>query len=100
MVPRSEFQGLSTNSPWGDCLLMLDHDLGSILDCLTELGIDDNTIVVFAGDNGPEDHLLGRGTAGFFDGSYFSSAEGGIRTPCLIRWPGNVPARESNEMFM
>lgn len=59
---------------------MLDHDFGSILDYLTELGIEENTIVVFAGDNGAEDHLAGRGTAGFFDGSYFSSAEGGIRT--------------------
>jgi arylsulfatase A-like enzyme len=98
MVARQEFRGASTNSEWGDCLLQLDYDFGSILDYLTELGVAGNTIVVFAGDNGPEDHLIGRGTAGFFDGSYFSSAEGGIRTPCLIRWPGQVPARESNEM--
>lgn len=98
IVTRDEFAGKSTNGEWGDALLMLDHDFQSILDELTELGVADNTIVVFAGDNGPEDHLLGRGTAGFFDGSYFSSAEGGIRTPCLIRYPGQVPARESNEM--
>jgi arylsulfatase A-like enzyme len=98
MVARPEFRGQSTNGEWGDCLLQLDHDFGSLLDELDALGVADNTIVVFAGDNGPEDHLLGRGTAGFFDGSYFSSAEGGIRTPCLIRWPGQVPVRESNEM--
>jgi arylsulfatase A-like enzyme len=77
---------------------MLNHDFDRMLDYLTELGVGGNTIVVFAEDNGPEDHLLGRGTAGFFDGSYFSSAEGGIRTPCLIRWPGRVSVRESNEM--
>ncbi|HEX2741741.1 MAG TPA: arylsulfatase [Rubrobacter sp.] len=99
MVPREEFKGASTNGDWGDCLLMLDHDFGALLDYLDELGIADNTIVIFAGDNGAEDHMIGRGTAGFFDGSYFSSAEGGIRTPCLIRWPGKVVAgRESNEM--
>ncbi|KWX67238.1 arylsulfatase [Mycobacterium sp. NAZ190054] len=98
MEVREEFKGKSTNGAWGDSLLMLDHDFGSILDALTELGIEDNTIVIFAGDNGAEDHLAGRGTAGFFDGSYFSSAEGGIRTPCLIRWPGKVAPRESNEM--
>ena len=98
MVARPEFRGQSTSGDWGDCLLMLDYDFGRILDYLDELGVAGNTIVVFAGDNGPEDHLLGRGTAGFFDGSYFSSAEGGIRTPCLIRWPDRVPARESNEL--
>ncbi len=98
MEVRPEFKGKSTNGNWGDSLLMLDHDFGSILDYLKELGIEDNTIVIMAGDNGAEDHLAGRGTAGFFDGSYFSSAEGGIRTPCLIRWPGHVPVRESNEM--
>lgn len=99
MNPREEFKGKSENGDWGDCLLMLDHDFGVLLDKLDELGIAENTIVIFAGDNGAEDHLAGRGTGGFFDGSYFSSAEGGIRTPCLIRWPGRIaPGRESNEM--
>ena len=70
---------------------MLDHDFGVLLDKLDELGVADNTIVVMCGDNGAEDHLAGRGTGGFFDGSYFSSAEGGIRTPLLIRWPSRIP---------
>ena len=99
MIPRDEFKGKSTNGEWGDCLLMLDHDFGVLLDKLDELGVADNTIVVMCGDNGAEDHLAGRGTGGFFDGSYFSSAEGGIRTPLLIRWPGRIkPGVESNEM--
>ena len=99
MIPRDEFKGASTNGDWGDCLLMLDHDFGVLVDELDKLGIADNTIVVMCGDNGAEDHLAGRGTGGFFDGSYFSSAEGGIRTPCLIRWPGHIkPGTETNEM--
>ena len=99
MIPRDEFKGASTNGDWGDCLLMLDHDFGVLVDELDKLGVADNTIVVMCGDNGAEDHLAGRGTGGFFDGSYFSSAEGGIRTPCLIRWPGHIkPGTETNEM--
>ena len=70
-----------------------------LLDLLNELDIADNTIVVFAGDNGPEDTLPWRGTAGFWDGSYFTGMEGSLRTPCLIRWPGHVAAgRVSNEI--
>jgi arylsulfatase A-like enzyme len=50
MVSRQEFRGQSADGDWGDCLLMLDHDFGRILDYLTELGVAGNTIAVFAGD--------------------------------------------------
>ncbi len=97
--PRNEFKGKSGNGDWADCLLELDADFGELLDTLTELHLAEDTIVVFAGDNGPEEQLLWRGTSGVFEGSYFSSSEGGLRTPCLIRWPGIVaPDRVSNEM--
>jgi arylsulfatase len=80
-------------------LLELDHDFGALLAVLDRLGVAQNTIVVFAGDNGAEEFLLWRGTPGAFEGSYFTASEGGLRTPCLIRWPGRVPeGRSSNEM--
>src|SRR5258708_24029307 len=84
MLPRDEFVGKSTNGEWGDCLLMLDHDFGVLLDKLDELGIADNTIVVYCGDNGAGDHLVGRGTRGCFDRSCFTYAAVGIRTPFLL----------------
>jgi hypothetical protein len=49
-IPRPEFKGKSKNGDWADCLLELDDDFGALLDLLDELGIADNTIVVFAGD--------------------------------------------------
>jgi arylsulfatase A-like enzyme len=98
-IPRAEFAGISGAGDFADCAMEMDADFGRLLDLLDELGLADNTIVVFAGDNGPEDALLWRGTAGYWEGSYFTGMEGALRTPCLIRWPGHVPAgRVSNEI--
>ena len=104
---RKIFDGAETRVPTSHGIVVRkdfaqnhpDIVVAYLLDRLEELGVADNTIVVLCGDNGAEDHLAGRGTGGFFDGSYFSSAEGGIRTPLLIRWPGRVKTGvESNEM--
>lgn len=98
-VPRTTFKGKSGKGDWADCLLQLDADFGSLLDYLEVLGVADNTIVVFSGDNGPEEIEPWRGHPGFFDGSYFTGMEGSLRTPCLIRYPGRVPAgRQSNQI--
>lgn len=98
-IPRKEFAGKTGNGDWADSLLQLDSDFQSILDTLRELGVADNTIVVFSGDNGPEEMEPWRGTAGFFEGSYFTGMEGSLRTPGIVRYPGRVPAgRESNEI--
>jgi arylsulfatase len=100
VVPRDEYRGRSRNGDWADCLLQLDGDFGCILDKVDELGIAEETIVVFAGDNGNEELLLHRGTAGYFEGSYFTGMEGSLRTPCIVRWPGKVAAgRRSDEIM-
>jgi arylsulfatase A-like enzyme len=98
-IPRAEFKGKSGHGDWADCLLELDADFGTILDTLKELGVDENTIVVFSGDNGPEELEPWRGHPGFFDGSYFTGMEGSLRTPCIVRYPGHVPpGRQSNDI--
>jgi arylsulfatase A-like enzyme len=99
IIPRANFKGKSGNGEWADCLLELDADFGSILEMLDELGVADNTIVVFSGDNGPEELEPWRGDPGFFDGSYFTGMEGSLRTPCIVRYPGKVPTdRQSNKI--
>jgi arylsulfatase A-like enzyme len=91
-VPRDEFKGKTGNGDFADSLLELDTDFGELLDTLDALGVANNTVVVFSGDNGPEEAEPWRGTAGYWEGSYFTGMEGSLRTPCLIRYPNHVPA--------
>ena len=58
VIPREEFKGKTGQGDWADSLLELDTDFGTLLDLLDELDVADNTLVVFAGDNGPEEVLL------------------------------------------
>jgi arylsulfatase A-like enzyme len=81
VIPREEFKVQTGQGNWVDSLLELDTDFGTLLDLLDELGVADDTMVVFAGDNGPEEVLLWRGTPGYWEGFYFAGGEGNLRTP-------------------
>lgn len=76
----------------------LDTQVGRLMKSLDELGLANNTLILFSSDNGPEDiHInnaghSGIGSAGPFRGRKRSLYEGGIRVPGIIRWPGHVPA--------
>ena len=74
----------------------LDDHVGELLDLLDELGIADDTIVIFTADNGPE--IMTWPDAGMtpFHGEKGTTWEGGFRVPMIIRWPGNVPANTVN----
>ncbi|CAN5797970.1 arylsulfatase [soil metagenome] len=95
-----KFDGSTGHGPFADMLAEMDFNTGRILDALKELKIADNTIVIFTSDNGPEDLIPHRGWSGPWTGTYVTAMEGALRVPCLIRWPGKVPAgRVSNEML-
>lgn len=100
VVPRDEYKGKSGNGDWADSLLQLDGDFGELLDKIDALRLRENTIVVFAGDNGNEEMLLNRGTSGFFEGSYFTGMEASLRTPCIARWPGKIAAGQKSDEIM
>lgn len=100
VIPREEFAGSTGNGDWADSLAELDADFGHLLDLLAELELTDDTLVVFAGDNGPEEVLTWRGTPGYWEGSYFAGGEGNLRTPCMVRWPGRIPANRVSDDIM
>jgi len=75
----------------------MDRDIGRLLDRLEELGVDDNTLVIFTSDNGAT-YDIGGAHSEFFEsngalrGAKGSVYEGGLRVPMIARWPGRVPA--------
>lgn len=78
----------------------LDDNVGKVLARLDELGVSDNTIVVFTADNGPETMTWPDGGTTPFHGEKGTTWEGGFRVPAIIRWPGRVPeGRVANGIF-
>ncbi|MDM0109426.1 arylsulfatase [Variovorax sp. J22R24] len=95
-LPHPDFAGKTGNGDFADCLAEMDHRTGQILDAIREAGIEDNTIVVFTSDNGPEATDPWQGDSGPWRGSYFTAMEGSLRAPFIIRWPDKVPAGAVN----
>ncbi|MCD6393259.1 MAG: sulfatase [Planctomycetes bacterium] len=88
-----DFAGKSANGKFGDAVEEIDWSTGRILETLKQLGIDKNTLVVFTSDNG-----AARGPGGSnlpLSGWKGSTMEGGMREPCVMRWPGKIPAQTS-----
>ena len=73
-------------------MAQLDDIVGDVMKKLKDMGVDDNTIVVFTTDNGTETFTWPDGGNTPFKGQKGTIYEGGFRAPAMIRWPGNVPA--------
>ena len=96
-LAHPDFAGKTGAGDIGDAMADVDYNVGLVLDALKRLGIERNTIVFWCTDNGAEGRRPWRGSSGPWSGFYNSVMEGGIRTPCIIRWPGRIPARSGLE---
>ena len=87
------FRGRSARGLYGDVIMEIDWSVGQVLGTLDRLGLSENTLVVFTSDNGPwlvkGEHSGSTGPLREGKGTTF---EGGQRVPCLMRWPGTIPA--------
>jgi arylsulfatase A-like enzyme len=87
------FRGRSANGLYGDVIEELDWSVGRIVDAIDAAGLKDTTAIIFLSDNGPFlSYGAHAGDAGPLREGKLTAFEGGVRTPCLIRWPGTVPA--------
>jgi arylsulfatase A-like enzyme len=106
-LPSKRFEGASRIGQFGDSLMEGDAIVGKMLGALKELGLEQDTIVVFASDNGPQGEVVREfggdmpdmGSPGPYRGELGDTSEGSIRTAALIRWPGQIRPRSSYAMF-
>jgi arylsulfatase A-like enzyme len=108
-LPPKEFAGKSRIGNYGDKIMEGDYHVGQILDALKDLGLDNDTVLIFASDNGPYGEVAREfgnqgtpdvGNSGPFRGELGEATEGAIRTFAFVRWPGHVkPDTTSYAMF-
>lgn len=97
-----EFTGKSRIGAYGDAIMELDYRTGQVLDAIKAASVEDNTIVIWLSDNaaaptsGPFDSRPS--SNGPFRGELGDALEGSIRTIGMIKWPGKIAPRVSNEM--
>lgn len=88
-----KFRGSSQRGLYGDVVQELDWSVGEIMKALEKHRLDERTLVIFASDNGPflsyGEHA---GSAGALREGKLTTFEGGVRVPCIMRWPGKISA--------
>jgi arylsulfatase A len=90
--PGLAFRGKSANGLYGDAIEELDWSAGEILKAIKQYGLDEQTLVVWTNDNGAVARNPPQGSNAPYKGMGYSTSEGAMRMPCIMRWPGKVPA--------
>jgi arylsulfatase A-like enzyme len=93
IAASANFRGKTQNGTYGDVMTEIDWSVGEVMKALRTNGLDKNTIVILTSDNGPwQQYGNHAGSTGGLREAKGGVFEGGLRVPCLVRWPGRVPA--------
>jgi arylsulfatase A-like enzyme len=94
------FRGRSRNGAYGDAVEELDWSTGQVTAALARLGIANNTLVIWTSDNGAVRRNPPQGSCAPYKGYGYDTSEGAMRMPCVMRWPGHIPAgRVTDELI-
>jgi arylsulfatase len=97
---KPELRGISGQDEYSDGMVEHDMHVGILLDLLDELGIADNTIVLYSTDNGPHMNTWPDAAMTPFRGEKNTNWEGGWRVPAMVRWPGHIEAGSVSNSIM
>ncbi|MBM3457883.1 MAG: sulfatase [Armatimonadetes bacterium] len=96
-----KFRDKTRRGLYGDVIAEIDWSVGEVLAALSRQGLERDTLVIFTSDNGPwlsyGDHA---GSAGPLREGKGTAWEGGVRVPCVMRWPGRIPANSTGDAFL
>jgi arylsulfatase A-like enzyme len=106
IIPNEEFDGLSSAGAYGDFMVQSDWVVGQVIQALKKHGLEENTLVIFSSDNGPESYAwerarkYGHFSMGDFRGLKRDVWEGGHHVPFIVKWPGRIKAGSvSNDLI-
>ncbi|MDH3710951.1 MAG: sulfatase-like hydrolase/transferase, partial [Cyclobacteriaceae bacterium] len=95
-----KFRGKSQQGLYGDVMMEIDWSVGQIMETLQELGLQENTLIMFMTDNGPWLNFGNHaGSTGGLREGKGTTYEGGQRVPCIMRWPKKIPAGKVNHQL-